>query len=97
MEKRSDLLISLDSGSTHLAWATRKPKIVTIFCCTPTHLYAPIGSEDKYIAITGNIPCQPCHKRVCPIKRGRNRCTLYPDYKEVLEAVHKLLPIKEKV
>lgn len=95
--RRSDLLISLDSGSTHLAWATGKPKIVTIFCCTPTHLYAPIGEPDKYIAITGKIHCQPCHKRICPLKRGRNRCTLHPDSKEVLNAVHTLLPINEKV
>ena len=95
--RRSDLLISLDSGSTHLAWATGKPKIVTIFCCTPTHLYAPIGAEDKYKAITGNIPCQPCHARVCPLKRGKNRCTLYPSYTEVLNTVKEFLPTKEKV
>ena len=30
--RRSDLVISLDSGSTHLAWATQAPKIVSIFC-----------------------------------------------------------------
>ena len=95
--KRCDLAISLDSGSTHLAWATKKPKIVTIFCCTPTHLYAPIGPKDKYIALTGKLQCQPCHKRVCPLKRGRNRCTLLPDYKDVLNAVHTLLPVTQNV
>lgn len=95
--RRSDLLISLDSGSTHLAWATGKPKIVTIFCCTPTHLYAPIGSKEKYVALSGDISCQPCHQRVCPLKRGRNRCTLYPAYKEVLDVVHALMPITQKV
>ena len=95
--RRSDLLISLDSGSTHLAWATGKPKIVTIFCCTPKHLYAPMGPSDKYIALSGDLSCQACHKRVCPLKRGRNRCTLYPEYTEVLNAVHTLLPSKDKV
>lgn len=88
---RCDLVISLDSGSTHLAWASRKPKIVSIFCCTPTGLYAPMGEEDKYIAISGDLPCQPCHKRVCPLKENANACTLVPNVEEVESAVRKLL------
>lgn len=90
--KRCDLVISLDSGSTHLAWACGKPKIVSIFCCTPTGLYAPIGSPDKYIALSGHLPCQPCHKRKCPLKENQNQCTYLPHVQEVLDAVHKLLP-----
>lgn len=92
--KRCDLVLSLDSGSTHLAWACGKPKIVSIFCCTPTGLYAPLGSPDKYIALSGHIPCQPCHKRVCPLKNNKNQCTFAPSVEEVLEAIHKLVPIQ---
>lgn len=92
--KRCDLVISLDSGSTHLAWACGNPKIVSIFCCTPTGLYAPIGSPDKYIALSGHLPCQPCHKRKCPLKENQNQCTYLPQVQEVLDAVHKLLPIQ---
>lgn len=93
--RRCQLLISLDSGSTHLAWATQIPKIITIFCCTPPGLYAPIGSEDKYVALSGALPCQPCHKRRCPLKENKNLCTLIPTVDEVLGAVHKLLPIEK--
>lgn len=89
--KRCDLVISLDSGSTHLAWACEKPKIVSIFCCTPTGLYAPLGNPDKYIALSGHLPCQPCHKRKCPLPQNRNQCTYLPQVQEVLNAVHKLL------
>ena len=95
--RRSDLVISLDSGSTHVAWATQKPKIVSIFCCTPPNFYAPLGEKDKYITLTGNLDCQHCHKRKCPLPRKRNYCTLQPEYTEVLNAVRTLLPVSEKL
>lgn len=89
--KRSDLVISLDSGSTHLAWATQKPKIISIFCCTPSSRYAPIGSSDKYIALEENLPCKPCHKKKCPLKQNQNICTNTPTVEKVLDAVNKLM------
>lgn len=88
--RRTDLLISLDSGSTHLAWATQVPKIVSIFCCTPKSRYAPLGPDDKYIALSGKLDCQPCHKKKCRLKT--NACTKLPTTNEVIEAVYKLLP-----
>lgn len=88
--KRSDLVISLDSGSTHLAWATQVPKIIAIFCCTPKSRYAPLGSTDRYIALQG-ISCQPCHKKHCINKENPNICTKTPNVEEVLESVKKLL------
>ena len=87
--RRSDLVISLDSGSTHLAWGTKVPKIISIFCCTPKTRYSPIGNKDKYISLSGNLPCQPCHRKKCPL--GTNECTNYPSVEDVLNAVHKLL------
>ena len=90
---RGDLLISLDSGSTHLAWAAQKIKIISIFCSTPKSHYAPLGSVDKYIALSGDLKCQPCHKKHCPLKENRNGCTKLPDVSEVFEAVNKLIKI----
>lgn len=85
---RADLVISLDSGSTHLAWASQKPKILSIFCCTPSFKYAPIG--EKYIALSGpNLKCQPCHKKNCPFMT--NACTFVPDSEVVIENARKLL------
>ena len=92
--RRSDLLISLDSGSTHLAWASGKPKIVTIFCCTPPAMYTPIGDKSKYISFGGNLPCQPCHKRHCPKKENKNACTMLPTVDEVYNGVITLLESK---
>ena len=90
--ERGDLLISLDSGSTHLAWATQKPKILSIFCATPKSFYAPLGEENKYVAIQSE-GCKPCHKRKCPLKTNKNKCTLSPSVEEILENVYKLLNI----
>lgn len=95
--RRSNLVISLDSGSTHLAWATQVPKIVSIFCCTPKSRYAPLGAKDRYIALEGNLPCRPCHKKHCPNKKNKDLCRKYPSVEEVLNAIHKLLPIEESV
>lgn len=90
--ERGDLLLSLDSGSTHLAWATQKPKILSIFCATPKTFYAPLGDENKYIALQNEV-CKPCHKRKCPLKSNKNKCTLSPSPEFVLENVYKLLNI----
>ncbi len=84
--KRSDIVISLDSGSTHLAWATNKPKIISLYFATPAKRYAPIGKG--HIALEGNLPCKPCHKKKCPLKTMD--CTNYPKADEVLEALNKI-------
>lgn len=87
---RGDLLISLDSGSTHLAWATQKIKILTIFCCTPKGLYAPLGNETQYISLQ-NSSCPPCHRKKCPKKGNKNICTQTPTVDEVFEALNNLI------
>lgn len=90
--RRTDLLLSLDSGSTHLAWATQIPKIVMILCCTPPAFYTPIGSKDKYRAVSGNLECQHCHKRKCPLSgKEQNACTKVPTVDEVLKNINELM------
>jgi len=84
--KRTDFLISLDSGSTHLAWLCDKPKIISIFCSTPKERYKPLDSYS--IALSGNLKCQPCHKKKCPLKT--DACRNYPSVSEVFEAFKKL-------
>ena len=86
---RADLVISMDSGTTHLAWAVQRPKIVSIFCSTPESLYAPLGYPDRYISVSAKSVCEPCHRRKCP--KGTNECTRYPSVDEVYGAVEKLL------
>ena len=86
---RADLVISLDSGTTHLAWAVQTPKIISIFCSTPESLYAPFGNRDRYISLSAKDICPPCHKRKCP--RGTEECTRYPAVKKVYDSVIELL------
>ena len=86
--RRADLIISLDSGSTHLARAARAKSIISIFCATPESYYAPVG--ERYISLAGNLECRPCHKRKCKLKENKGACTKLPSVQEVLDSVNKL-------
>ena len=85
--KRSDIVISLDSGSTHLARAARAKAIIAIFCSTPESYYAPIG--EKYFALGGKLECRPCHKRKCN-STNKMACTKLPEVREVLDIINKI-------
>lgn len=86
--RRADLVISLDNGATHLAWATQKPKVLSIFCCTPQGLYAPI--DEKCLTISTSN-CTPCHHRKCKLKNNKYKCTSSPSVEEVLDGINKLM------
>ena len=89
---RANLVISPDSGSAHLAWATRSPKVIAIFTCTPKEVLGPLGSYDKYISLGGKkMECQPCFKRKCLKKDRFEACTFYPSVQEVTDAVNRLI------
>ena len=91
---RANLVISPDSGSTHLAWAARKPAVITIFTCTPKDVLAPYGDKNKYIALGGQgLACQPCFKRKCKYVQGNEKelCTFNPTPQEVLQAIENLI------
>ena len=89
---RADLVMAPDSGSAHLAWASRKPAVITIFTCTPKDVLAPYGNTAKYIALGGEgLPCQPCFKRKCKLKKNCNACTDFPNPEDVIEAVYSLI------
>lgn len=88
---RAKLVISTDSGSSHLAWASSNPNVISIFTCTPPKRFGPYGNNEKYFSIGGNISCQPCFKRKCRLKKGKNICQNYPDANEIISIVNKLL------
>ena len=68
---RANLVMAPDSGSAHLAWATGKPAVITIFTCTPKEVLAPLGDGKKYIALGGKgLVCQPCFKRKCKLHKN---------------------------
>ena len=89
---RANLVISPDSGSAHLAWATRNPKIIAIFTCTPKEVLGPLGSYDKYISLGGRgLYCQPCFKRKCLLNKNVEACTFSPSPNEVIDVVNSLI------
>lgn len=88
---RVQLVLAPDSGSAHLAWASAKPALIEVFCCTDTRYFGCFGDDSKYFALSGNLECQPCNKRTCNRENGRNECTkaLSPD--AVIEKAEQIL------
>lgn len=87
---RADLVVSPDSGSAHLAWATRVPKVLAIFTCTPKDVLGPLGDKNKYLSIGGDrLLCQPCFKRKC--RYGTDECTNFPTVEEVIKIIDNML------
>lgn len=60
------LFLTNDSGPMHIA-AAYKVNTIAIFGPTKFDETSPFKNENAYI-IHKNFPCQPCMKRVCPIK-----------------------------
>ena len=89
---RAQIVIAPDSGSAHLARATEKPAVISIFCCTPPKMYGPFGDDKKYFAINGGLSCQPCHTRICPLQGERaEQCVNFPNPEEIINIVNMLL------
>lgn len=89
---RAALVIAPDSGSAHLAWASGKPCVITIFTCTPKEVLAPYGNPAKYVALGGEgLPCQPCFKRKCKLLKNCDACTNFPNPEEVIDTVYSLI------
>ena len=86
--KLADLVVSVDSGSAHVAWATGIPAIITLFFATSSKRTAPFG--EKYFSIQAETQCSPCMKRKCK-NDVKNKCipTILPE--KVIELVEKTL------
>ena len=101
---RAKIVLSPDSGSAHLAWASGIPAVITIFTCTPPMRFGPYDKvSGKYFSISGlrsdvkskelysKILCQPCFKKKCKSKNSKNVCQSYPRAEEIINIVNNLL------
>jgi heptosyltransferase II len=81
-----DLFITGDSGPMHLAAALMVPT-VAIFGPTKDQETSQWMNE-KSLIVKKNLACQPCMKRVCPLKH--HNCMKFIDASDVLKAVKKI-------
>jgi lipopolysaccharide heptosyltransferase II len=71
--ERVQVALGSDSAPLHVAGAMRVPVLVGIYGPTGYRRTPPIGSPHiKLFSTEGELPCQPCHKRVCPL--GTTEC-----------------------
>ena len=88
--RRADLIVSPDSGASHLGFGVIKegrPKIFTLFFATSKNVYTPLGEGNLGFPL-GKPICIPCHKRKC--KKGTMECTKYIKAEEVFEEIKKI-------
>lgn len=69
---KSDVVIAPDTGPAHIAAATEKPIVISIFGSTSQKRTGPYGSRN--ISISSELPCQPCHKKKCTRKDNPIQC-----------------------
>lgn len=87
--KKADLLISLDSGSTHTAWAAGAKAVISLFFASSALRTAPFGKN--YISLSADIKCAPCMKKKCRLKSEKNKCTGLISSKDVINAAKNVL------
>jgi heptosyltransferase-2 len=83
--RRSDLLITTDSGPRHFAAAFERP-VVSLF--GPTHIAWTETYYPKAIHLQKKVPCGPCQLRACPLD---HRCMRELTPVEVYQAAERLL------
>ena len=87
--KNVDLLITPDSGSAHIAWASNCNSIITLFFATSKNRTAPFG--ENYYSIRSDIACSPCMKKKCRLKHNKNACIEALDSEKVINIVNNVL------
>jgi heptosyltransferase-2 len=84
--KRSDLMITTDSGPRHFAAAFGVP-VVSLF--GPTHIAWTRTHHPHAIHLQQPVPCGPCQQGVCPL--GHHRCMVELLPEAVFRAAESLL------
>ncbi len=84
--KRSDLMITTDSGPRHFAAAFGVP-VVSLF--GPTHIAWTRTYHPHAVHLRQPVPCGPCQQGTCPL--GHHKCMVDLSPESVFQAARKLL------
>jgi heptosyltransferase-2 len=63
--ERADLFLGADSGPAHLAAAAGTPSVVLFSGTNRASQWRPWSKNT--LVLRKNVPCQPCHRKVCPL------------------------------
>jgi heptosyltransferase-2 len=85
LARRTDLLVTNDTGPRHYAVAFGKPVVVLMGPTDPRHTNCHL---DKTIILREDLPCVPCHKKVCPIDHP---CMIEMTPDKVFHAVQQII------
>ncbi|MDP1932456.1 MAG: glycosyltransferase family 9 protein, partial [Gammaproteobacteria bacterium] len=84
--KRCDLLVTNDTGPRHYAAAFDVPHIVLM---GPTNAQYTNANLEKTRVLQRDLPCVPCHKKICPL--GHHACMREITPEVVMVEVHAML------
>lgn len=80
LQERVQAAVGPDSAPLHIAGAVGVPVLVGIYGPTGYRRTPPIGSPHiQLLSSEGQLSCQPCHKRECPLGTGECMLRIKPD------------------
>ena len=85
----ADIVVCPDSGSAHLAAATKKPTVITLCGATSPVRNGAFG--EKNINLTASLNCQYCYKKICKFKEGIPECMQQIKLSNVLEKIKSVI------
>jgi heptosyltransferase-2 len=83
--QRAELLITTDTGPRHIAVSVGTPTVVLMGPTDPRYTNSHL---ERTIVLRRDVPCGPCHLKVCPLD---HRCMTLITPDDVIEAGDRLL------